>query len=83
MVTLSIVSLVLSIWATAVIVRLEGPTTTQKVIYVALAWLLPIFGAVIAFIGSLRFRHTSASDTGQAMLASVAAEHQSRKTGSG
>ncbi len=79
MVVFTIVSVALSIWATAIIVRHGAATTTQKVIYVALAWLLPILGAVIAFVGSLRFRERLVSDASQSMTESVAQKRQSMK----
>lgn len=77
-IVLSATFLLLSVWATALIVRLENATTTQKVIYIALIWLLPMLGAIIAYIASLRFRQPKMQTADSKMTEAVASKHQSR-----
>lgn len=74
------VVLALSVWATKLIVGLDRATTTQKVIYIAIAWLLPILGAVIAYFSSLRFKEPKNPSADEKMMYAVASGHKARKS---
>lgn len=71
------VFLMLSIWATILIVGLDRATSTQKAIYIAAIWLLPIIGAVIAYLASLRFRELPKPTSDTKMTEAVASKYRS------